>query len=175
MTANDAGAELPDEFFLVFPDRSETSPSRPTLSFSNSSTILLTFAANRYTRYTSQHYQQEFGIGAMDWRMLVMLAREPGSSVTHASRTIGIDKGAVSRSMKRLEAEGLIQVTSVPHDARQKIWTLTKRGAEIHDDILAASLKRQKQILKNFTQEEVEMLNHYLLRMLKNLKEDTDE
>ena len=111
--------DLPDKMFLTELEQDEDGRSRQTLSFSRSPTVLLNFAANRFTRNASRHYQNAFGIGAMDWRMLVTLTRDPGSSVSHASATIGIDKGAVSRSLARLEKEGLAKAQCNSPDERR--------------------------------------------------------
>ncbi|MEQ9694185.1 MarR family winged helix-turn-helix transcriptional regulator [Shimia sp. SDUM112013] len=158
--------DLPDDLFLV--DVPETEAR--TLSFSRSTTVMLTFAANRFTRQAARDYQDRFGIGAMDWRMLVMLTRAPGSSVAKASRTIGIDKGAVSRSLSRLHAQGLVQAESADSDARRKAWTLTDKGQALHDRILSEALSRQRALLKGFSEQEVEQLNGYLARLLANLE-----
>lgn len=162
--------ELPDDLFLVTLPDDETSEHQATLSFSRSTTVLLTFAANRFTRQAARSYQDEFGIGAMDWRMLVMLTREPGSSVSRASRTIGIDKAAVSRSLARLQKAGLVQANSDKSDERRKSWSLTLAGIDLHDRILTVALERQKQLLQGFTADEVEEFNGFLRRFLENLE-----
>lgn len=164
--------ELPDELFLVQVPDAESSGHASTLSFSRSTTVLLTFAANRFTRNAARRYQDEFGIGAMDWRMLVMLTREPESSVSRASRTIGIDKAAVSRSLARLQKKGLVQASSTQSDERRKSWSLTAAGIDLHDRILAVALEWQKKLLQGFTVSEVEEFNGFLKRFLENL---TDE
>ena len=162
--------DLTDDMFLVLPNSSDSSPAAPTLSFSRSPTVLLTFAGNRSTRSASRAYSQEFGIGAMDWRMLVMLTREPGSSVSHAARTIGIDKAAVSRSLHRLQDSGLVSGTAEGGDLRRKDWVLTKAGQEMHARILARALDRQKATLSGFSPSEVAEFTSYLSRFLTNLE-----
>lgn len=162
-------APLPDEMFLIAPGDAPEGPARPTLSFSRTPTVLLTFAANRFTRAASREYQRLFGIGAMDWRMLVMLAREPGSTVSHSARTVGIDKAAVSRSLRRLEQAGLAQPALTDPDERRKSWTLTEAGSALHDRILEHALGRLRQILAGFDPEEVRAFTGYLARVLDNL------
>ena len=93
------------EMFLV-----ETEDGARTLSFSRTPTVLLTFAANLFTRQSAAALTKEFGIGAMDWRMLVMLTRHPGASVAQSAETIGIDKAAISRSLQRLSKKGLVSL-----------------------------------------------------------------
>lgn len=161
---------LDDDLFLVDVVDDKTNRVATTLSFSRSPTVSLTFAANRFTRQAARYYQQEFGIGAMDWRMLVMLTREPGASVAQASKTIGIDKGAVSRSLSRLEKVGLVTATSALSDERRKSWHLTEAGQQLHGRMLKGALARQQQLLAGFEQHEVEQFNDYLQRFLVNLE-----
>jgi DNA-binding MarR family transcriptional regulator len=147
------------------PDR----PSRRTLSFSRAPTVLMTLAANRYTRVISRQLQARFGIGAMDWRMLVMLTREPDSSVSHASRTIGIDKAAVSRSLTRLEARDLVRAAAPGPDGRRRLFRLTKAGRAMHDAILALALERHADLFAGFEAAEITQLASLLHRFLGNL------
>lgn len=168
-------SELADSLFLIDPSGANPAsgtpvPAGPTLSFSRTPTVLLTFAANRFTRSASRVYQDRFGIGAMDWRMLVMLMREPGSSVSHASRTIGIDKAAVSRSLQRLEKRGLATPEVVGGDERRKDWRLTPAGRALHDRVLELALVRQKALLNGFSREEIAAFTGYLSRFLENLE-----
>jgi DNA-binding MarR family transcriptional regulator len=158
---------LSDEMFLV--TVSEQGEQHRTLGFSRTPTVLLTFAANRFTRSAARLYQRRFGIGAMDWRMLVMLTRAPGSSVAQASRTIGIDKGAVSRSLARLEEKGLVQAECNTPDTRRRDWRLTRKGQALHEEILQFALSRQKQLLDGFSPQDVSAFNDYLKRFLANL------
>lgn len=160
--------ELPDSMFLVSVPGDENQPTE-TLGFSRTPTVLLTFAANRFTRSAARLYQEQFGIGAMDWRMLVMLTRAPGSSVAAASKTIGIDKAAVSRSLKRLQDADLAEATCQSSDPRRKEWTLTPKGQKLHSEILAVALDRQKKLLEGFSAKEVDLFNDFLRRFLENL------
>jgi len=165
--------ELADAMFLVDVPQSDGGAS--TLSFSRSPTVALNFAANRFTRSAARLYQREFGIGAMDWRMLVMLTRAPGCNVAEASETIGIDKAAVSRSLARLEGAGLAEAVVNRPDARRREWSLTPKGKDLHDRILKVALARQKRLLQGFSVAEVEQFNDFLARFLDNLEAMNEE
>jgi len=165
----DSPNTLTDDLFLIAPGDTAEGPEQPTLSFSRSPTVALTFAANRFTRAAARDYQARFGIGAMDWRMLVMLTREPGSTVSHAARTIGIDKAAVSRSLRRLQNTGLALPEAEGRDDRRKSWTLTDEGRALHAEILTHALTRQKRLLAGFSADEVRALTGYLARILDNI------
>ena len=159
-------ADLEDDVFLEASDDAD----HRTLSLTRTPTVLLVFAANRFTRSAARLYGKRYGIGAMDWRMLVMLTKEPDIPVTRASQTIGIDKAAVSRSLSRLEHKGLAVSSTPKGDARRKLWRLTRQGHALHNTILKVALGRQKRMLAGFTPEEVETFNDLLRRFMTNLE-----
>lgn len=162
--------DLPDALFLVGPDDGPDAPAAPTLSFNRSPIVLLTFAGNRLTREATRAYQEEFGIGVMDWRMLVMLTRAPGCSVAQATRVTGIDKAAVSRSLQRLLEAGLAQAEALGGDERRKSWSLTSQGHALHAKLLPKALERQRVLLQGFSQQEVKDFTRYLQRFLANIE-----
>lgn len=153
------------KMFLV-----ETAHGQCTLSFSRTPTVLLTFAANLFTRQSAEVLTKEFGIGAMDWRMLVMLTRHPGASVARSAETIGIDKAAVSRSLGRLLDKKLVTGIAQGSDPRRKQWKLTKKGRDLHDDILVVVLQRLRQQLGGFTHADIVELSRLLEKLHKNLR-----
>lgn len=141
-----------------------------TLNLEHNPTVLLVWAANRFNRNASRYYQAHFGITAMDWRMLVMLCKDPGISVTAASPVSGYDKGAVSRSLHNLEsmklAEGRVEGTN----SRNKLWHLTRKGKQLHDRVLAVAMKRQERLLEGMSADEIRQFNDLLQRFMQNLE-----
>ncbi|MCD9148091.1 MarR family winged helix-turn-helix transcriptional regulator [Pseudophaeobacter flagellatus] len=159
---------LSDDLFLVTATGAPDDPAATTLSYRNSPVVLVTFAGNRLTREATHAYQAEFGIGVMDWRMLVMLTRSPGCPVAEAARVTGIDKAAVSRSLQRLETSGLARALATGGDERRKAWYLTPEGQALHARILPRALERQRDLLKGFTEAETVSFTQYLQRFLDN-------
>lgn len=164
---------LSDDLFLVTAGDGPDDPAAPTLSLQNSPVVLVTFAGNRLTREATRAYQAEFGIGVMDWRMLVMLTRSPGCSVALAARLSGIDKAAVSRSLQRLESEGLAQSETLGEDERRKSWSLTPKGLDLHARILPRALERQNDLLKGFSPKDIARFTDYLQRFIANTEPTT--
>ncbi len=162
---------LADDLFLVQVADAQEGTSKKTLSFSRSPTVLLTFAANRFTRSAARVYQKRYGLGAMDWRMLVMLTREPGATAARSSEVIGIDKGAISRSLHRLLEKKLVKQGSLHANGRSREWRLTEKGHALHKEILSEALARQRKLFADFSEEEVKSLCDMLLRFLDNLEE----
>ncbi len=158
---------LDPTFFLS--DPSGPGDLLPTLEFDRNPTVLLVFAANRFTRNAARFLHQRYGIGAMDWRMMVMLTKEPDIPVSRASKVIGIDKAAVSRSLTRLHKNGLAEPKIPSGDSRRKSWSLTEKGRQLHKEILDLALHRQQKILEGFSEDEVLTLNAMLGRLLENI------
>ncbi|SEO66685.1 DNA-binding transcriptional regulator, MarR family [Salinihabitans flavidus] len=163
-----------DTLFLVEVEDDDGAGAQ-TLSFSRSPTVLLTFAANRFTRAAAKTYAQKFGIGAVDWRMLVMLTRKPGATVTESANTIGIDKGAISRCIARLEKRGLATKGELHANGRSRGWWLTAEGRKLHGEVLREALDRQRILLDGYSEEEIAQFTDLLRRFLVNLDALTEK
>lgn len=162
-----------DREFFMGPETQGPDGSR-TMDFDRNPTVLLVFAANRFTRDATRFLQQNYGIGAMDWRTLVMLTKEPDTPVARASQVMGIDKAAVSRTFASLHKSGLVTPSVTGGDSRRKNWRLTEKGQALHDEMLGAVLDRQQQMLKGFSDAEVRQLNDMFLRLISNIEALSD-
>jgi len=158
--------KLTPDFFLTDPPVGTTGR---TLEPERNPTVLVVWAANRFNRIASRYYQEQFGITAMDWRMLGALCREPGLPVSAASLSSGYDKGAVSRSLHSLEAQGLAEGRVQGTNNRNKLWYLTRKGRNLHDKMLAAALERQMLLLVGMKPEDVLTLNTLLQQFMNNM------
>lgn len=129
----------------------------------------LTWIANKLSRGASQHYLSVFDVGIETWRCLVLLAIEESISAQNVSRIIGMDKASVSRCFKSMQARGLITFSLDDADGRVRIATLTKKGRELHDQILGVALERERAFLSVLTPAEQETLIGLLKRLHENL------
>jgi DNA-binding MarR family transcriptional regulator len=129
----------------------------------------LTVIANRWARGSSRIYLKRFGVGVNEWRIMSMVAVEPGVTAHRAGLVTAVDKGVVSRTVKVLEARGLVRAPQDPSDSRKTALTLTEKGYELHDRIVAVALERQKRLLAGLSAEEVGMLTKLVLRLRDNL------
>lgn len=161
---------LSDDLFLVDVDDPDGGETRRTLSHSRSPLVLLGMASNRYVRASARIFTARYGLGIMDWRMLVMLTRHPGATVTLSSRLMGIDKAAVSRSLARLEEKGLAVPTQIGSGERRKSWKLSTEGKDLHEEVLGLSMQLHHRVLDGFEPAEITALNGYLTRFLDNLE-----
>jgi DNA-binding MarR family transcriptional regulator len=135
---------------------------------------LITFIANKLSRSATVLYQKRFGVNVTEWRILVLLAIEPGIAASRICHVIGFDKGPVSRTLSIMRERGLVAIKTDPKDGRTHSISLTPKGRAIHDDIIVVALERQSRLLGCLQQEEREVLINLLGRVHGNLAAVTD-
>ncbi|MDF2120129.1 MarR family winged helix-turn-helix transcriptional regulator [Roseiarcaceae bacterium H3SJ34-1] len=129
----------------------------------------LTVIANRWSRGSSRIYLKRFGIGVNEWRIISMIAVEPGVTAQRAGLVTSVDKGIVSRAVKEMEAQGLVTATQDDGDARKTSLILTAKGYDLHDRVVAVALEREKRLLEGLSPNEVRHLARLLARIRENL------
>ncbi len=129
----------------------------------------LTWISNKLSRGASQHYLHVFDVGIETWRCLVLLAIEGRISAQKVSRVIGMDKASVSRCFKGMQARGLITFSLDEADGRLRLATLTRKGRELHDQIIGVALERERAFLSVLSDAERETLIGLLKRLHENL------
>ncbi|TFZ07466.1 MarR family transcriptional regulator [Ramlibacter henchirensis] len=149
--------------------RPETTPKkkkakREVLNLSYYVTYFFTVLANKLATGASRLYLKRFGIGIIEWRIMAMLAIEPGIPPARITQVIGLDKGAVSRESRRLEEKGYLAVEDDEHNARRKKLSLTPLGYELHDQVIQVALERERRLLSDLSEDEVDVLVDLLAR-----------
>jgi len=119
---------------------------------------LLTFITNKLTHGASNLYRKHFGVGVIEWRCMALLAIEPWIAPGRICQVIGLDKAAVSRSVRALRQGGLVEVRANSQRSRFLEIALTDRGRALHDRILRVALERERRLLADLTDHERETL-----------------
>jgi len=130
---------------------------------------VLTWISNKLSRGASQHYLRVFDVGIETWRCLVLLAIHPSVSAQQVSKIVGMDKASVSRCFKGMQARGYITLSLDADDGRVRIATLTKKGRQMHDNILGVALERERALLAVLDDAERDTLIGLLKRLHENL------
>ncbi|MGI5151078.1 bifunctional helix-turn-helix transcriptional regulator/GNAT family N-acetyltransferase [Plantactinospora sp. CA-294935] len=81
-----------------------------------------------------------------DGRVIYELAQRPATEVPALRRELGLDPGYLSRILSRFAADGLVERSQSPVDARRQVVTLTEAGRAAYD------------LLNQRTQTEIESL-----------------
>ena len=88
------------------PDYTRTSAHA--LNLDNYVPAYLTYLAGKISSSASATYRPKFGVGITDWRIMALLATEPWISAGRICDVIGLDKAAVSRSVRAMKLNGLV-------------------------------------------------------------------
>lgn len=138
----------------------------PRIDFDRYVPFALTALANRIARGASRTYLERFGVGINEWRILAHLRVRPGVTANLICQTADLDKAAVSRALRGLDEQGLIETGNT--DARGRSLRLTKTGGELHDRIILVALNREAKLLEGFSDAERQQLRTFIARMQAN-------
>lgn len=131
---------------------------------------LLTFLTNKMSSGASACYRKHYGIGIVEWRLLSMLAVEDNINANRMVQVIGLDKSAISRALQTMERDGYVSSHVDAKDARRYTVSLTEVGRELHDKVLVTALERERLLLGDLSEAEVELLIGFLHRMTGQLE-----
>lgn len=120
-----------------------------------------TYISNKLSSGASRLYRKHFGIGITEWRIMGVLAGFPDVNANQICIRIGMDKGAISRSLQILEKQKLIRFTDTD-DNRTRSISLTPLGYEVHDRIIEIALERENLLVARFTNEERRLFEKFL-------------
>jgi DNA-binding MarR family transcriptional regulator len=104
------------------------------------------------------------GIGSVEAKVLFVLDEGPMSAASVAKR-LGVDRAAVSRTVKALMARGMLDRSTAVGAA----LSLTPRGHAMHQAVRCLSDERERRLLARFTDAERAMLTDYLARLELNV------
>lgn len=141
----------------------------PTLDLERYVPAFVTFIANKLSNSATAFYQREFGVNVTEWRIMSLLAIEPGIPASRICHVIGFDKGPVSRTLAGLQKRGLVSIRTDPNDGRTHSIALTGKGRDTHDRVIVAALERERRLLSCLNKSEREVLIDLLRRLHENL------
>ncbi len=126
----------------------------------------LGLVASAHTWGGSRIYSERFDITSPDFAILSTLSNYPGAQATDIVEIVGLDKSVVSRRLQRLSVKGLVEVDA---SSGKRLLFLTRKGADIHNEVLPVALDRAERMLTGFSEEEKRDVRDYLRRMFENI------
>lgn len=156
--------------------RRSSAPTRAqTLDLERYVPAFITFIANKLSNSATAFYQREFGVNVTEWRIMSLLAIEPGIAAARICQVIGFNKGPVSRTLADMQQRGLIAIRTDPNDGRSHSISLTAKGRATHDRVIVAALDRERRLMSCLDADEQEVLIEMLRRLHNNLGAVTGE
>jgi DNA-binding MarR family transcriptional regulator len=145
------------------PDEDRRSPNA--LDLETYIPAYLTFLANKLSSCASAIYRRRFGVGIVDWRIMALLAIEPWIAAGRICEVIGLDRAAVSRSVRFMIKQRVVESRFRNGNERRQFLALTRKGLDLHDRIVEVARVREQQLLAGFSDEERATAVRLLARM----------
>jgi DNA-binding MarR family transcriptional regulator len=113
------------------------------------------------------------GLTLTQWRLLALLGGAGQATAAQLSRHAAMDKGLISRNIRALTEEGLVQVNSDPADHRAQVLTLSPRGVSLFEHTLPRMRARQDALRAYLDANEEAVLNRALEKLERAAEDPT--
>jgi DNA-binding MarR family transcriptional regulator len=97
---------------------------------------LLQHLAFTMARQNDQILQERLGIGFSQFKILMVLDRNPHIQQKDIAESLGQTEASISRQIKLMHERGLLQTTVSPENRRRHITTPTQKGLRLNDEAL---------------------------------------
>jgi DNA-binding MarR family transcriptional regulator len=101
--------------------------------------------------------------------VISFLSQVGPQSINELAQKLEQHKAAISALLIRMEGDGLIEFTPSLTDKRSKNAGLTDKGNQLAEPIRTALEELRFRALEGISDDEIEVTNHVLLRMIANL------
>src|SRR5271163_1417244 len=85
-------------------------------------------AARRITQFLD-HEMAVFGLTVSQLGLMAQIAAATDDTLGALARRVGLDQSTLSRNLRGLESEGLVEIATVEGDLRRRMVWLTEAGA----------------------------------------------
>jgi DNA-binding MarR family transcriptional regulator len=126
----------------------------------------LSVLSNTVSSAIAAAYFANFGLSIPEWRVMAVLAANPGLSAAEVTARTAMDKVAVSRAVATLLAAGRLQRTTAPADRRRTHLSLTAAGTRVYAQVVPLALKYERQLVAPLSKSELAMLDRVLRVLL---------
>jgi DNA-binding MarR family transcriptional regulator len=140
-------------------------PAGPVLDLNSHIGTKVAILANRLSRAASRYYRTRYGIGVVEWRLMMCIGQVTETRASRICSETELDKGAVSRSLAVLQRLGLVGIKEDGSDSRTNNVALTPKGRALHDEMVPIALDRQSELVADLTQAEVEIFTALIDRL----------
>ena len=137
--------------------------------FDTSASYLICALGNTIGVLAARNLKKLVGLSLMEWRVLAILAVEPGATPGRVIAFTKVNKSVVSRAVNALLQKGLIAREASPDHGLRTHLHLTEAGHLVHDRGIGSRLKAEEQLLANLSLDDRDRLVQTLRRLTRNL------
>lgn len=107
----------------------------------------LSVLSNLVSNTIAAGYSERFGLGIPQWRVMAVLAIEPGLSAAEVAGRTAMDKVAVSRAVAALLRAGRLERIRSSRDRRRSELRLSDVGRRVYQDIVPVALDYEARLV----------------------------
>jgi DNA-binding MarR family transcriptional regulator len=108
----------------------------------------LSVLANTISAAIASVYAERHDLSIPEWRVIAVLAQEPGLTAAEVAARTAMDKVAVSRAVARLEAGGRVRRDAVRGDRRRQRLALTRDGRDVYNKVVPWALEYERRLVE---------------------------
>jgi MarR family transcriptional regulator, 2-MHQ and catechol-resistance regulon repressor len=139
---------------------------------------LLFESSSGLRRLFARQFVAERSVSSLSFDVLIRLARTPGTELrmSELAAQTSLTPSGLTRSVDRLEEQGLVERRICPEDRRGAFAVLTPAGRELMDRAIPEHLAHVDELLSRlFTEEEEATLAHLLRRLRDHVFDENTE
>ena len=121
--------------------------------------------SNIYTKGSSSAYERQFNLTMNEWRCVALLHGKDGLAMNRLAEQAQFDRGLTSRTVRELEARGLLARQADENDGRGVVITLTPAGEHLVAEVYPVADARNTQLLSCLTKAERDLLPQILEKL----------
>jgi DNA-binding MarR family transcriptional regulator len=107
-------------------------------------------------------YAERFGLSIPEWRVMAVLALEPGLSAATVAERTAMDKVAVSRAVSHLLRARRVARGFANADRRRSVLRLTSEGEEVYWRVVPFARRYEQNLLADLSESQRAQLNQLL-------------
>jgi DNA-binding MarR family transcriptional regulator len=126
----------------------------------------LSVLSNTVSSAIAAAYFANFGLSIPEWRVMAVLAANPGLSAAEVTARTAMDKVAVSRAVATLLGAGRLRRTTVPADRRRTHLQLTTAGERVYAQVVPMALEYERRLVASLSKRDRATLDRTLRVLL---------
>jgi MarR family transcriptional repressor of mepA len=131
----------------------------------------LFFSIGRLQSTRADQYLDQTGLFRGQGMLLKFLVHHDGMTHSEIAERLEISPAAVTKVIKRLEEQNMLKRQSDPKDDRISRVFIQPEGKRVADNIRNVFIQLDECMFQGFSEEELEQLHGFLVRMQSNLQQ----
>lgn len=119
----------------------------------------LRLAARRAGQFVEERLAPA-GVSLAQFGLMAEIASASDDTVSALAERMGLDQSTLSRTLRTLEGDGLVEIATVESDARKRMVWLTEKGARRLETALAAWRQAQDELERHLSVDLARRLAH---------------